>query len=140
MNNFQFGATFALPCLLFCRGASAEFRHDAVRGLGLMTVFRCFWLIRGSPSPLPMPRYFGSHLHFLSLYFAHKMHSEQFKAIISNLPLHQLCKYLCEKAQEDGSEVYGTLLWVPEEGRLALLDCLTASREPSFDSSVGCWC
>ena len=57
------------------------------------------------------------------------MHAEQFRAIIANLPLHQLCKYLCEKAQEDGSEVYGTLLWVPEEGRLALLDCLTASLE-----------
>ena len=57
------------------------------------------------------------------------MHAEQFRAIIVNLPLHQLCKYLCEKAQEDGSEVYGTLLWVPEEGRLALLDCLTASLE-----------
>ena len=57
------------------------------------------------------------------------MHAEQFKNIIANLPLHQLCKYLCEKAQEDGSEIYGTLLWVPEEGRLALLDCLTASLE-----------
>ena len=90
---------------------------------------RCFRLIRGSPSPLLMPRYFGSHLHLLSLYFATKMHAEQFMAIIANLPLHQLCKYLCEKAQEDGSEVYGTLLWVPEEGRLALLDCLTASLE-----------
>ena len=49
-----------------------------------------------------MPRYFD----LLSLYFATKMHAEQFKAIIANLPLHQLCKYLCEKAQEDGSEVY----------------------------------
>ena len=95
----------------------------------LMLCSRCFRLIRGSPSPLLMPRYFGSHLHLLSLYFATKMHAEQFRAIIANLPLHQLCKYLCEKAQEDGSEVYGTLLWVPEEGRLALLDCLTASLE-----------
>ena len=94
-----------------------------------MLCSRCFRLIRGSPSPLLMPRYFGSHLHLLSLYFATKMHAEQFRAIIANLPLHQLCKYLCEKAQEDGSEVYGTLLWVPEEGRLALLDCLTASLE-----------
>ena len=55
------------------------------------------------------------------------MHAEQFKAIIANLPLHQLLKFLCERAVEDPGEVHGTLLWLPEEGRLALLDCITAS-------------
>ena len=76
-----------------------------------------------------MPRYFGSRLHLLSLFYGHKMHAEQFKAIIANLPLHQLRKFLCQRAVEDPTEVYGTLLWVPEESRLALLDCLSASLE-----------
>ena len=57
-------------------------------------------------------------LHILSLFYA-----EQFKAIIANLPLHQLLKFLCERAVQDPGEVHGTLLW-SEEGRIALLDCI----------------
>ena len=128
-EKFSIRGDFCLALAALCRWLRPHVSVMLFAILLLMRSSRCFRLIRGSPSPLLMPRYFGSHLHLLSLYFATKMHAEQFRAIIANLPLHQLCKYLCEKAQEDGSEVYGTLLWVPEEGRLALLDCLTASLE-----------